>query len=399
MKDINTGTSDFEDLITNDAIYVDKTSYMHCLASDTNNKVIFMSRPRRFGKSLTVSAFKALFQGRRDLFKGLAIENLGWKWQTYPVLHFEFNDLRSTSVEDFEADFVAYVKGRLAGAGYEYDDNISYALNFGRAIEELHAKSLEDHTKDPEGKGEGVVVLIDEYDAPVGHSLDDVKKAETIRDQLSAFYSQMKNRVGCIRFLFMTGISKFTKLSVFSALSNIRDVSQNKEYATMFGYTEDELTANFEKHLREHAVLMGKSYEDYRAELRHWYNGFRFSPDVETTVYNPISIAYTLKEKSEFGFKATWATTGRPSMLMNYLKREDLLSIDYEKMEGIPASAFDVADLRNLTATALLHQSGYLTIKNYDADCEDYTLGVPDEEVRRDLSTLVAGVAAGETDV
>jgi hypothetical protein len=144
---------------------------------------------------------------------------------------------------------------------------------------------------------------------------------------------------------------------------------------------------------------MGKSYEDYRAELKRWYNGFRFAKNDPTTVYNPISVALTLSEKPAGGFSATWATTGRPSMLMNYLKREDLLSIDYEKMTGVPAAAFDVADLRNLTATALLQQAGYLTVKDYDPDSEDFTLGVPDEEVRRDLATLVAGVAAGETDV
>ena len=394
MKDINTGSSDFEDLIKKGAIYVDKTAYMHGLASNTNSNVIFMSRPRRFGKSLTVSAFKALFQGRRELFRGLEIDRLEWKWQTYPVIHFEFNDLRATSVEDFENDFVAYVRGRLADAGYKYDETMSCSLNFGRAIESLAAKSREDNKNDPEGKGEGVVILIDEYDAPVGHALDDVEKAEAIRDRLSALYSQMKNRVGCIRFLFMTGISKFTKLSVFSALSNIRDISQQREYATMFGYTEEELTANFEEHLREHASIMGKSYEDYRAELKFWYNGFRFSPDDDTTVYNPISVAYTLDAKSASGFKATWATTGRPSMLMNYLRREDLLALDYEKVEEVSAEAFDVADLHNLTAIALLYQAGYLTIKDYDADADDYTLGVPDEEIRRDLSTLVAGVAA-----
>ena len=287
----------------------------------------------------------------------------------------------------------------MAAAGYEYDDKKDYSLNFANAIEALHAKSVKDHESDPDGKGEGVVILIDEYDAPVGHALDDIPKAEAIRARMSALYAQMKDRTGCIRFLFMTGISKFTKLSVFSALSNIRDMSQEEQYATMFGYTEDELTANFEEHLREHAAIMGKSYEDYRAEMKRWYNGFRFSPDVETTVYNPISVAYTLAAKSKSGFKATWATTGRPSMLMNYLKREDLLSIDYEEMSGVPAAAFDVADLRNLTATALLFQSGYLTVKDYDADSEDYTIGVPDEEVRRDLATLIAGVAAGETDV
>ena len=138
---------------------------------------------------------------------------------------------------------------------------------------------------------------------------------------------------------------------------------------------------------------MGKTYEDYRVEMKRWYNGFRFSTEVDTTVYNPVSVALTLKKKEQ-SFKATWATTGRPSMLMNYLKREDLLSINYEKVEEVSGEAFDVAELRNLTALALLYQSGYLTIKGYDIDVGDYTLGVPDEEVRRDLSTLVAGVAA-----
>ena len=398
MKKINTGTSDFEDLIKSECIYVDKTAYMRRLASDKGNKVVFMSRPRRFGKSLTVSAFKALFQGRRELFRGLDIERLGWNWQTHPVIHFRFSEASTDSLDRFDKTFSGIVKNSLAATGYEYDDKKDYSLNFADAIEVLHAKSVKDHEADPEGKGEGVVILIDEYDAPVGHSLDDIPKAEAIRARISSLYAQMKDRTGCIRFLFMTGISKFTKLSVFSALSNIRDMSQEEQYATMFGYTEEELTANFEEHLREHAAVMGKSYEDYRAEMKRWFNGYRFAKNDPTTVYNPISVALTLTKKESGGFTATWATTGRPSMLMNYLKREDLLALDYEKVEEVSGEAFDVAELRNLTAIALLYQSGYLTIKNYDPDVDDYTLGVPNEEVRRDLSTLVAGVAA-EQDV
>ena len=394
MKRINTGTSDFEDLIKSECIYVDKTAYMHRLASDRGNKVVFMSRPRRFGKSLTVSAFKALFQGRRELFKGLDIERLGWTWQTHPVIHFRFSEASTDSLDRFDKTFSGIVKDSLAAAGYEYDDKKDYSLNFANAIEALHAKSVKDHESDPDGKGEGVVILIDEYDAPVGHALDDIPKAEAIRARMSSLYAQMKDRTGCIRFLFMTGISKFTKLSVFSALSNIRDMSQNKEYATMFGYTEEELTSNFEEHLREHAAFMGKSYEDYRAEMKRWYNGFRFSPDDETTVYNPISIALTLDEKSPSGFKATWATTGRPSMLMNYLKREDMLRIDPEATQNVRSEMFDVAELRHLRPIPLLYQSGYLTIKDYKN--QRFTLGVPDEEVRQDLCMLMTGVAANQ---
>ena len=385
MKPIATDTNDFPRLRRENCIYVDKTEYVHRLVSQPGSRLFFMSRPRRFGKSLTLSVLKALFSGRRELFDGLFIaEKTDWNWnETYPIIHFEFNDVTTTSLEAFEKNLANHVRARLEDAGYSYDGALSAHENFGNAIQSLSAKN----------GGKGVVILIDEYDAPVGHCLDDISKAEAVRDRLSDVYSQMKNRTGDIRFLLMTGISKFTRLSVFSALSNLVDVTQDKEYATMFGYTEEELTANFEEHLREHAKIMGKMYEDYRVEMKRWYNGFRFSTEVDTTVYNPVSVALTLKKKEQ-SFKATWATTGRPSMLMNYLKREDLLSINYEKVEEVSGEAFDVAELRNLTALALLYQSGYLTIKGYDADVGDYTLGVPDEEVRRDLSTLVAGVAA-----
>ncbi len=388
MKPIATDTNDFPKLRGNGCIYVDKTEFVHRMVSDVGTNLFFISRPRRFGKSLTLSVLKALFAARRELFEGLYIDKTDWKWEKYPVIHFEFNDITTTSVADFEESFAIHVRERLENAGYSYDASMPPPENFGRAIEKLSAAN----------GGKGVVILIDEYDAPVGHALGNVDMAEAIRDRMSVLYSRMKNRTGDIRFLLMTGISKFTRLSVFSALSNLVDVTQRKEYATMFGYTEQELSDNFEEHLRAHAEIMGMPYAEYRTEMKKWYNGFRFSTEDATTVYNPVSVALTLDAK-ESGFKATWATTGRPSMLMNYLKREDILSIDYEKMEGVPAAAFDVADLRNLTATALLQQAGYLTVKDYDPDSEDFTLGVPDEEVRRDLATLVAGVAAGETDV
>jgi len=383
MRPLATDTHDFPRVRKEGCVYVDKTMFMHRLVSTVGTNLYFLSRPRRFGKSLTVSAFKALFQGRRELFEGLAIDKTDWDWEKYPVIHFEFNDLTVTSIEEFKSSLANHVRNRLEGAGFKYDVSCPPEENFGKAIETLSAAN----------GGKGVAILIDEYDAPVGHSLDDLDKAEVVRDRLSAFYSQMKNRTGDIRFLFMTGVSKFTKLSVFSALNNIVDISQMEEFATMFGYTEDELSANFEEHLHAHAAKMGKSYEDYRAEMKRWYNGFRFSPDVDTTVYNPISVAYTLAFR-ERSFKATWATTGRPSMLMNYLKREDVLRVDVERMRGVAAAEFDVAELRNLKPVAILYQSGYLTIRDYNPITESYTLGVPDEEVRRDLCMLMTGVAA-----
>ncbi len=387
MKPIATDTNDFPRLRRENCIYVDKTEYVHRLVSQPGSRLFFMSRPRRFGKSLTLSVLKALFSGRRELFDGLFIaEKTDWNWnETYPIIHFEFNDVTTTSLEEYARALENHVKMRLQDAGYVCDEKLSAAENFGCAIKSLSAKN----------DGKGVVILIDEYDAPVGHSLGDIDMAEKIRDRMSALYSRMKNRTGDIRFLLMTGISKFTRLSVFSALSNLVDVTQRSEYATMFGYTEEELTANFEEHLREHAKIMGKTYEDYRAEMKRWYNGFRFSPDVETTVYNPISIALTLRAKSPSGFKATWATTGRPSMLMNYLKREDMLRIDPEATQKVREAAFDVAELRDLQPIAMLYQSGYLTIKDYQSG--RYVLGVPDEEVRQDLCMLMTGVAANRS--
>ena len=386
MRPIATDTNDFPRLRNEGCIYVDKTEFIHRLLTTVGTKLYFISRPRRFGKSLTLSVLKALFSARRELFEGLYIDKTDWKWEKYPVIHFEFNDVTTTSITDFETSFAIHVRERLEEAGFAYDKSLPPPENFGNAIESLSAAN----------DGKGVVILIDEYDAPVGHALGDIDMAEAIRDRMSALYSRMKNRTGDIRFLLMTGISKFTRLSVFLALSNLVDVSQDDEYATMFGYTEDELTANFEEHLRAHAAKMGKPYEDYRTEMKRWYNGFRFAKNDPTTVYNPVSVALTLFRK-EIGFTATWATTGRPSMLMNYLKREDMLAVNPDKMEDIDSSEFDVAELRHLTPVAMLFQSGYLTIKDYSRTTESYTLGVPDDEVRRDLCSLLTGVAANES--
>ena len=395
LRPINDVSDDFAVLRNNHAIYVDKTAYILHLISDLNSNIVFASRPRRFGKSLTISPLKYIFQGRRDLFAGLAIDKSGWEWRKHPIIHFAFNDVPTETFERFGETFPDYVKMRLSAAGFDYDDGKDFTLNFGNAIDALADRSREAAKENPSEYGEGVVVLIDEYDAPVGHALGDIARAEAIRDRMSSLYAQMKNRTGNIRFLFMTGVSKFTKLSVFSALSNIKDVSMLDDYATMFGYTEEELTANFEPHLRAHAAKMGLPYDDYRAEMKRWYNGFRFAKNVVTTVYNPISVAYTLKNQ-EPGFTATWATTGRPSMLMNFLKREDVLRIDPEGTKNVRASAFDVAELRRLKPIPLLYQSGYLTIKSYDALKGQFELGVPDEEVRQDFCMLMTGVAANQ---
>ena len=191
MRPIATDTNDFPSLRRDGKIYVDKTGYVHRMVSDASTRLFFISRPRRFGKSLTLSVLKALFSGRRELFEGLYLGRADWKWEQYPVIHFEFNDVTTTSVSDFETSFAIHVQERLEKAGFAYDKSLPPPENFGNAIESLSAAN----------GGKGVVILIDEYDAPVGHALGDIDMAEAIRDRMSALYSRMKNRTGDIRLV------------------------------------------------------------------------------------------------------------------------------------------------------------------------------------------------------
>ena len=238
-----------------------------------------------------------------------------------------------------------------------------------------------------------MVVLIDEYDDPVAQLLHKPDDAEKVRGYLADFYRQMKDRTGKIRFLMITGVSKFTKMSVFSALSNLVDLSFEDDYATMLGYTDDELNTYFSEHMRAHAKRMGLSDADYRAELKRWFNGYRFGKYNAETVYNPVSVGCNLSDM-EPAFKTCWSATGKASMLMNFLKREEFLGVDMENVQNVLERDFDVTDIRALRTVPMLFQTGYLTIKDYNPFTRSYTLGVPDEEVRQDYATLTAAVMA-----
>ena len=382
LKPISTNTSDFEALRKAGQTYVDKTAYFHRLITDPNRSFYFIARPRRFGKSLGVTTLKSIFLGHREFFKGLAIDQTDYDWKPHAVIHFNWGMVDPSSVENFDATFPGAVENALVESGFAYDRSKAPSLNLFTAIQYFYAKD-----------GVGPAILIDEYDDPVAKALKDIPRAEAIRDRLASIYAQFKDNSGKIRFLFITGVSKFTKLSIFSTLSSLNDITFEDGYAAMFGYTEEELGANFEEHLRAHAEKMGLSYEAYREKLKHWYNGYRFAQYDPTTVYNPVSIALTLVTKKP-AFGATWSQTGRASSLMNVITREGLLKLDYEGLTGVDESEFDVSDLRSIGVVGLLYQTGYLTIKDYLDGI--YMLGVPDEEVRRDLSTLMAGVAANQ---
>ena len=355
--------------------YVDKTALLHPLVTRDGDGFFFISRPRRFGKSLMLSTLECLFRGERELFKGLAIDKMDYDWESYPILHFNFGTMDVTTFETFQAGFVARVQEVIEDAKATYNPTLAPNDNFSRAIKAL--------AKD---RGKPVVILIDEYDAPVGHALNDIKKAMSIRSKLSAFYGEIKNNVGNIRFMMMTGVTRFTQLSVFSALNNLTDLTMDDRYATLLGYTDEELGANFSKTLHRHAEVMGLSYVDYREKLRWWYNGYRFSPDCEEKVYNPFAIGQTLGALKR-RFTGTWISTGQTSALINYFTNNQLVELDYEHIEGVSEEDLDVCGLENIQPISMLYQGGYLTIKEYRRS--RFTLGIPDEEVRRALNSLL----------
>ena len=344
-----------------------------------SDSFFFISRPRRFGKSLMLSTLECIFQGKRELFKGLAIDKMDYDWAEYPILHFNFATMKVETLALFEQQFVERVSRTIEAAGGTYNPAVTPDTNFADAIRFLAQE-----------RGRPVVVLIDEYDAPVGAALSDPKKATAIRATLSSFYGEIKNNASDIRFMMMTGVTRFTQLSVFSALNTLNDLTMDSRYATLLGYTEEELEANFSPSLHAHADIMGLSYEDYRAELRRWYNGYRFSPDSETRVYNPVAIAKTLGAKRKI-FAPTWSKTGTPSVLINYLSDRELTEMDYDNVENISEDDLDICRLEAILPVSILYQSGYLTIKDYSE--WGFTLGVPNEEVRRGLALLLAQYA------
>ena len=367
------GTYDFRVMREKGYRYVDKTALLYPLVTRDGDAFFFISRPRRFGKSLMLSTLEYLFQGRRDLFKGLAIDRMDYDWESYPILHFNFGTMDVTTFDSFYSAFVARVMQAFKEAKVTYDPAFAPGDNFANAIRSL-----------AQDRGKPVVILIDEYDAPVGAALNNIKKAEAIRSKLSAFYGEIKNNVGNIRFMMMTGVTRFTQLSVFSALNNLTDLTMDERYATLLGYTDEELGANFSKTLHRHAEVMGLSYEDYREKLRWWYNGYRFSPDCEEKVYNPFAIGQTLGALKR-RFIGTWIATGQTSAVINYFTNNQLAERDYENVEGVTEEDLDVCELENIRPAAMLYQSGYLTIKDFRDPY--FTLGFPDEEVRRAFNT------------
>ena len=388
MQPITKDNCDFPTLRQNGCVYVDKTAWFHRLATDSQASFFFLARPRRFGKSLMISTLKAMFQGRRDLFEGLAIMETDWNWEKEkrPVIHLNMGMCAAADYERFASNLPGCVKRGLEDAGCAYEERLTPEANFGNAIDALA------------DKGTPPAILIDEYDDPVAKALKNPEIAERVRDALAPIYGQMKDRSGKIRFLMITGVSKFTKLSIFSTLSSLVDISLDDDYAAMLGYTEDELDRYFSEHMEAHRQVLGMTAEAYRAEIKRLYNGYRFWLDEGEKVYNPVSINLTMANRRK-RFELYWAETGKASFLMNMIGRGDVLAVDPENMENVSKAKLDVSDLRKFPVAGMLYQTGYLTIRDYNGLTDKFTLGIPDDEVREDFSSLMSGLIADKDTV
>jgi len=353
MKEISTSTYSFSDLIENGYLYVDKTDYIYRLVKTPKGEY-FYSRPRRFGKSLTVSTLEALFRGRRELFEGLKIAQTDYAFEEHPVIHIDFGRSDSSTVELL----TSWLHRTLEGIAAEYGvsaEGESPAIAFGTLIQSLYAKYRK-----------GVVILIDEYDRPVTNSLEDGEKAEKLRKLLEAFFQIVKGYEGMCRFIFLTGITRLAQLSIFSKLNNLRDISRSSDYACMMGYTQEELDRYFAGYIRTGAAQLAMTEQELKEQLKYWYDGFCFSPDAER-VYNPVSVGMFFSEG--FRFENYWYETATPVMLVQQARKQQLTLQDMEHARYTDSDyrTFNIMALTEYSMKSplmiqLLFQTGYLTI-------------------------------------
>ena len=372
MEKIATSFCSFEWLVRK-YTYVDKTDKLWRLVSDSEDRMFFISRPRRFGKSLMLDTLKCIFEGRRELFKGLKIEKKRYDWKTYPVVMLDMSKAKGETPDELKASLHSVVDGIAAAFGIRIAQGKPAGTRFGLALDALFAKSGE------------YVVLVDEYDVPVQGFLGDRTAVKRVRSIMHDFYIQLKAHSGQIRFMMMTGVTKLTKLSVFSGLNNPKDLTMDyPEYAALLGYTPKEIEATYPKRLDALAKRLKTDRKGALKRLLDWYDSYRFSPDSNARVCNPISIAKALETSR---LKSFWVKTATASLVMERMIAAKKTPADFE---GCTATAdeLDVCDALTLPAKALMYQSGYLTIKGLSKTEVDeignpkLILGAPNHEVR-----------------
>ena len=355
------GIQNFEKLRRDGYYYVDKTALMYRLV--TTGSYYFLSRPRRFGKSLLISTLEAYFQGKKELFGGLAVHGLEKEWLEYPILHLDLNTQKYETPEALENvldESLAYWE-TLYGRN---ENEIGQARRVAGVIRRAKEKT-----------GRRVVILVDEYDKPMLQAIGNESLQDRYRSTLKAFYGALKSQDGYIKFAFLTGVTKFGKVSVFSDLNNLEDISRNPDYSDICGISEKELIDNFSEDIAELARANGQTYGQACAQLKEDYDGYHFCPD-SAGIYNPFSLLNTFKSRR---YGSYWFETGTPTYLVELLKRSDY---NLERMTRVETSA-DILDsiFTDDNPIPVIYQSGYLTIKDYDREFGMYTLGFPNREV------------------
>ncbi len=357
------GIQTFERIRKEDMLYVDKTEYVYHM-THTDGKYFFLSRPRRFGKSLLVSTLHSYFEGKRELFNGLAIERLEKEWTEYPVLHFDMS-----GGKHMEKDQLDRYLDRILTEQEETWGIVKPAVDANDRLDAL-IKAAYSRT------GRQVVVLIDEYDAPLLDVVHEDVKLPLLRNVMRNFYSPLKKNDPYLRFVFLTGITKFSQLSIFSELNNIVNISMNENYAGICGITEDELTTQMDSDISSLADRCGISETQALARLKEHYDGYHFtwpSPDV----FNPFSLLNCLAEGK---FNSYWFGSGTPTYLINMMRKFNVLPSQLGRTR-VKLSSFDAATETMPSLTPLLYQSGYLTIKGYEDETDVYTLDFPNKEI------------------
>ena len=358
------GEQSFENLRKGGFLYVDKTEFVDKIVN--GSKYYFLGRPRRFGKSLFLSTLKCFFEGKRDLFKGLYADSMDWDWEEYPVLYLDLNIGRY-----YDGDKLSDIIDRQLR---EWEEK--YEINVKDTDPEQRLATIIRIASQKTGKG--VVILVDEYDKPLVNNIHNREQFIRYRNELATLYTNFKSSADYIRLVFLTGVSRFGKLSVFSGLNNISDISFNSEFSAICGITEEELLTNFHPGITALAEEYEREYHDEVEHLKKWYDGYHFSkksPDI----YNPFSILQVMASRD---YRNYWIASGTPSLLAEQLKKTDA---DIEKTTNIRCSqnALEGLDIDNISVEALFYQTGYLTIKKYDHRRDLYHLGLPNEEVKQ----------------
>ena len=364
------GIQDFESLRTNDYTYVDKTSLIYKLANE--GKYYFLSRPRRFGKSLLVSTLSAYFSGKRELFKGLAMEQLEKDWKKYPVMHLDLNTDKYDSKEVLEQRLNLFLSEWEEDYGRNINE-VTLSQRFEGIIKRIAIK-----------EGLPVVILVDEYDKPMLQAISNKELQTAYRKTLKAFYGALKSQDKYIRFAFLTGVTKFGKVSVFSDLNNLTDISMDARYQTICGITEKEMHEYFEEGIRYVADNNELTVEETCVKLKKRYDGYHFHQKSEG-IYNPFSLLNTFA-KGELG--SYWFETGTPTFLVQLLQRDKFYLPDLTEQQ-VTADFLNSIDSIDESPIPIIYQSGYLTIKDYDKEFQIYTLGFPNEEVEEGFTNFL----------